>query len=130
MLLDNTLFDELTAQARLNPRLRQHYDLRDSADDTSMRMLNALEPGTVIPVHRHTTSEDVVCLRGAVEEVLFDDAGEEVQRFRLVAGSEVIAVHVPMGVYHTCQSLMSGSVILEFKNGKYDPETTEEVMGR
>ena len=129
MVLNNELFDRLTAQAKASPRLRQNYDLRDSVDDESQRMLNAIEPSTVIPVHRHTaTSEDVIVLRGRAEEVFFDNKGNETGRFLLIPGSESPAVHVPMGQYHTCRSLESGTVIMEFKNTKYDPETTEDYL--
>ena len=129
MVLNNELFDTLTAQAKASPRLRQNYDLRDSEDDESQRMLNAIEPGTVIPVHRHTaTSEDVIVLRGRAEEVFVDDKGNETSRFLLTLGGETPAIHVPMGQYHTCRSLESGTIIMEFKNTKYDPETTEDYM--
>ena len=65
MKIDNTLLDELTAQAQASPRLRMNMDLRNSAADTSQRMLNAIEPGSVVPIHRHQkTSETVVVLRG------------------------------------------------------------------
>lgn len=129
MRLDNLLLDELTAQAKESPRLRMNYDLRDSSEDGSMRMLNALEPGTVIPIHRHNdTSEDVICLRGVVEEILYNADGVEIDRFRLAPGTECMACHVPINQYHTCISLESGSVIVEFKNGKYDKETTEDFL--
>ena len=134
MYIDKTLLDQLTAQAKASPRVRQHYDLRDSSDDESQRMLNAIEPGTVIPIHRHTqTSEDVVILRGRAEEVFYDNTGKETGRYEtgrylLVPGSDTPAIHVPMGQYHTCQSLASGTVIIEFKNTKYDPETTEDIL--
>ena len=119
----------LTAQAQSSPRLRMHYDLRDSVDDESQRMLNAIEPGTVIPVHRHTgTSEDVVVLRGRAEELFFDGQGNETGHWLLVPGSDTPAIHVPRGQYHTCRSLESGTVIIEFKNTKYDPETTEDFL--
>jgi cupin fold WbuC family metalloprotein len=96
-----------------------------------MRMLNALEPGTVVPIHRHSeTSEDVICIRGCVEEVLYDAEGKEVARYRLQPGTECLACHVPMDQYHTCISLESGSVIVEFKNGKYDPLTTEIFLNQ
>ena len=100
-----------------------------------MRMLNAIEPGTVIPVHRHTmTSEDVVVLRGRAEEVLYDDHGNEEFRILLTPGGvepgSFPAIHVPMGQYHTCQSLENGTVIIEFKNTKYDPERSEELLVR
>lgn len=106
-----------------------HFDLRDSEQDGSMRMLNAVEPGTVIPIHRHNeTSEEVVVIRGKVEEILYDAQGQETERYVLEAGSGCVACHVPMGCYHTCRSLASGSVILEFKNGRYDPHTTEDFL--
>jgi len=102
MVIDKKLFDELSEKARKSERLRMNYDLRDSSEDGSMRMLNAIEPGTVIPVHRHTmTSEDVVVLRGRAEEVLYDEHGGVMERWLMTPGGSeggsVPAVHVPMG---------------------------------
>ena len=129
MVIDELLLDVLKEKAKANPRHRMHYDLRDSEDDGSMRMLNAIEPETVIPIHRHAdTSEDVIVLRGEAVEVLFDSEGREVERYRMAAGSECMACHVPKGMYHTCRSIKSGTVIFEFKNGKYDPNGTEEFL--
>lgn len=129
MIIDKTLLVNLTAQAQASPRLRMNLDLRDSKNDESQRMLNAIEPGTVIPIHRHTgTSEDVIVLRGRAEEVFYDNNGYEIGRWLLVPGSDTPAIHVPIGQYHTCQSLESGTVIIEFKNTKYDPETTEDFL--
>lgn len=130
LLSDVAFLNALTEKAKVSERLRMHYDLRDSDKEQSMRMLNALEPGTVIPIHRHNdTSEDVVCIRGCVEEVLYDDNGNEVVRLQLSPKSGVIHCHVPAKQFHSCQSLESGSVIIEFKNGKYNPCTTEEFFG-
>ena len=99
----------LTSLAQSSPRLRIPYVLRNSDEPQSQRMLNAIEPGTVIPVHRHTmTSEDVVVLRGRAEEVFFDVDGNEMARFTLVPGGESPAIYVPMGQYHTCRSLEGG----------------------
>ena len=129
MKIDKELLDELTEEAKGNPRHRMHYDLRDSDEDGSMRMLNAIEPETVIPVHRHAeTSEDVIVLRGEAVEVLYDSQGREVERYHMVAGGDCVACHVPKGMFHTCKSLRSGTVIFEFKNGKYDPNGTEEFL--
>lgn len=129
MVIDKELLDDLTERAKKSPRLRMNMDLRDSANDESQRMLNAIEPGTVIPVHRHNmTSEDVIILRGRAEEVFYDASGQETVRFLLVPGGDIPAVHVPMGQYHTCQSLESGTVIIEFKNTRYDSEKTEERL--
>lgn len=131
MKITQTFMDELTAKAKVSPRLRMHYDLRDSSDDSSQRMLNAIEPGTAIPIHKHDgTSEDVIVLRGCVEEVFYDETGKETKRFRLEPDSSIVALHVPMGQYHTCQSLASGSIIMEFKNGKYDPKKTEDLLAK
>ena len=131
MNFDNLLLNRISDMARKNPRKRQHYDLRDSEDDTCMRMLNAIEPETVIPIHRHTmTSEDVVVLRGKAEEVLYDDNGNELDRILMKPGSECMGCHVPKGQYHTCLSLESGTVIIEFKNTKYDPEKSEEFFNK
>lgn len=129
MVIDRKLLDGLTGQAMCSPRLRMNLDLRDSAEDQSQRMLNAIEPGTVIPIHRHSmTSEDVLVLRGKAEEVFFDAEGRETERFILEPGGKMMAVHIPKGQYHTCRSLASGTVILEFKNTKYDPQKTEELL--
>jgi cupin fold WbuC family metalloprotein len=129
MLIDKALLDDLTEKAKDSPRHRANYDLRDSADDDSQRMLNAIEPGTLIPVHRHLrTSEDVAILRGKAEEVFYDSEGHVVSRCLLSPGGDVPAVHVPIGQYHTTLSLESGTVIMEFKNTKYDPQTTEFLV--
>ena len=133
MIIDTELLNKLTAQAKASPRLRMHLDLRDSQEDESQRMLNAVEPGTVIPIHRHRgTSEDVIVLRGRVEEVFFDADGHETGRFPLSSGGvdsvSAPAIHVPIDQYHTLLSLESGTVVIEFKNGKYDPEETEDYL--
>lgn len=131
MVIDKELLDSLTEQAKASPRLRVNYDLRDSKDDDSQRMLNAIEPGTVIPVHRHTmTSEEVIVLRGKAEEVFFDENGKETKHFLMIPNGEIVAVHVPIGQYHTCRSLESGTVIMEFKNTKYDSKTTEDFYNK
>ena len=113
MLITTDLLNILTSQAQSSPRLRMHYDLRDSEEDQSQRMLNAIEPGTVIPVHRHTmTSEDVIMLRGRAGEVFFDVDGNETARFTLFLGGESPAIHVPMGQYHTCRRRESERVFI------------------
>lgn len=129
MRIDNILLDSLTEQAKDSPRLRMNFDLRNSAADTSQRMLNAIEPGSVVPVHRHrTTSETVVCLRGSLIEEFYDDCGALVESFEVVAGGECSALNIPAGVWHTLRSLESGTVILEVKDGGYVPIGEEDVM--
>ena len=122
MLIDQSLLDELTEQAKVSPRLRMNRDLRNSASDTSQRMLNAIEPGSVVPVHRHpATSETLVVLRGRVVEEYYSSEGAVVETYELAAGSAVCALNIPAGQWHTLRSLESGTVILEMKDGSYEP---------
>lgn len=129
--IDTALLDSLTEQAKASPRLRMNLDLRTSDADTSQRMLNAIEPGSVVPVHRHRgTSETVVCLRGSLVEEFYSSAGEVEASFVVAAGGECCALNIPAGVWHTLRSLESGTVILEVKDGAYVPIGEEDVMRR
>lgn len=134
MLLDNELFDKVLSAAEASPRGRMHFDLRTSIEspdweDSSQRMLNVLTPGTVIPIHRHPdTSETVIVLRGAVEEVFFASDGSVLERHELRYGGPCPGIQVPRGVYHTCRCLEPGSVIFEAKDRAYDPEKTEDLL--
>ena len=129
MNIDKTLLDNLSAQAKASPRLRMNMDLRDSAEDQSQRMLNALEPGTVLPIHRHRkTSETVAILRGRAVQYLYDDNGCETDSVLLEAGGEVPAMQVEMGQWHRLEALESGTVIVEFKNGAYEPIGPEDIL--
>lgn len=122
MKITQALLDDLTAQAKASPRLRMNYDLRNSAADGSQRMLNAIEPGSPLPIHRHTkSSETVVCLRGRLQEVFYNDAGEETEVIELALGSDCVALNIPIGQWHTVRVLESGTVILECKDGQYEP---------
>ena len=122
MIIDNTLLDNLTAQAQASPRLRMNLDLRNSAEDTSQRMLNAIEPGSEVPVHRHQkTSETVVMIRGRAVQHFYDEQGALTESVLLEVGGPVPAIQVPMGVWHRLESLESGTVIVEFKDGPYEP---------
>ena len=129
MKITQALLDDLTAQAKASPRLRMNYDLRNSAEDGSQRMLNALEPGSPLPIHRHTkSSETVVCLRGRLQEVFYSDAGEETEVIELAPGSDCVALNIPIGQWHTVRALESGTVILECKDGPYEPLREEDVI--
>ena len=130
MKITQVILDELTAKAKESPRLRMNLDLRDSAEDTSQRMLNAIEPGSPLPIHRHqNTSETVVCLRGRLVEEFYDDL-ERIctERIELSPNGPVVALNIPAGQWHTVQSLESGTGILEMKNGKYEPISDVDVL--
>ena len=119
----------LSAQANANPRLRQSYDLCNSPEDMSQRMLNALEPGTVMPVHRHhTSSETVVILRGKIQWVFYDDNGKETERVTLDANGEPRMLNVERDRLHSLVCLESGSVLYESKDGAYHPLEEDEIM--
>ena len=123
MKITQTLLDDLTVKAKESPRLRMNMDLRNSAEDQSQRMLNAIEPGSPLPIHRHQkTSETVVCLRGRLVEEFYDDLERTcTERIELSPNGPVMALNIPAGQWHTVQALESGTVILEMKDGKYEP---------
>ena len=129
MKLDKKLFAEIAEQAAASPRLRMHYDLRDSADENGQRMMNVLLPGTKSAIHRHTnTSEVVICIQGSCIERLYDDNGNETECITLTAGGEVPGLVIPTAVYHSLEATDAMSVIVEAKAGKYDPVMTEEFL--
>ena len=130
MKITQALLDELTAKAKASPRLRMNYDLRNSAEDGWQRMLNAIEPGSPLPIHRHRhSSETVVCLRGRLQEVFYNEAGED-EVFELAPCSDCAALNIPIGQWHTVRVLESGTVILECKDGPYDPLQPEDMIVR
>ena len=129
MKITQALLDELTAKAKASPRLRMNLDLRNSAEDQSQRMLNAIEPGSPLPIHRHQkSSETVVCLRGRLVEEYYDEL-ERIctERIELSPNSPVVALNIPAGQWHTVQALESGTVILELKNGAYEPLQDSDI---
>lgn len=131
MKITQALLDTLTTQAQGSPRLRMNLDLRNSVDDTSQRMLNAIEPGSVVPIHRHQhTSETVVCLRGRIVEEFYDEL-ERIctEAIVLSPNSPTVALNIPAGQWHTVRSLESGTVILEVKDGPYEPISPEDILG-
>lgn len=129
MIIDTDLLNALTAQAKASPRLRMNFDLRNTPDDQSQRMLNALEPGTVMPIHRHqNTSETVVVLRGKVKWLYYDDKGELTDTILVEAGGDICGLSVPMGQWHSLECLETGSVILETKDGVWEALGEEDIL--
>lgn len=128
--INNALLEHLTEQAKASPRLRMNYDLRNSPEDGSQRMLNAIEPGSPLPIHRHKyTSETVVCLCGRFVEEFYDEL-ERIctDAIELTPGGPNSLVNVPAGQWHTVRALESGSVLLEMKDGKYEPLGPEDIL--
>ncbi len=130
MKITQAILDQLTEQAKASPRLRMNLDLRNGEDDQSQRMLNAIEPGSPLPIHRHQkTSETVVCLRGRLVEEYYDEL-ERIctERIELSPNGPIVALNIPAGQWHTVKALESGTVILEMKNGKYEPISDVDVL--
>ena len=129
MTIDSEILDSLTSLAKASPRLRMNYDLRTTRDDASQRMLNALEPGTVLPIHRHRkTTEVVVILRGSARQYFYDDCGRETDAVTITAGSSCPAMSIEKGRWHRIESLQSGTVIFEAKDGKYEALSEEDIL--
>ena len=130
MKITQSILDELTAKAKENPRLRMNLDLRNSAEDQSQRMLNAIEPGSPLPIHRHQkSSETVVCLRGRLVEEFYDELERTcTEAIELSPNGPTLAVNIPAGQWHTVRSLESGTVILEMKDGKYEPISDADIL--
>lgn len=128
--ITQALLDKLTEQAKASPRLRMNMDLRNSAEDKSQRMLNAIEPGSPMPIHRHQkTSETVVCLRGRLVWEFYDELERICTDYiELTPNGQVVALNVPAGQWHTVKALESGSVILECKEGAYAPLQDCDVL--
>jgi len=125
MEINKDFLDKFFEQAVVNPRLRQNLDLRTSANDNSQRMLNALLPGTVVPIHRHPQStENVLLLCGKIVEVICDENGNEIERIHLDPIVGNYGCVVPQGAWHTVE-VLEPSVIYEAKDGKYGEDGSE-----
>ena len=129
MIIDKKLMDELSAQAKDNPRFRQSYDLRTTLEDKSQRMLNALEPGTIMPIHRHrNSSESMVMVRGKLIERIYDDNGNLTKEFVMEPCGQYPMVQIEKGCWHSLEVLKEGTVIFESKDGAYEPLSNTDIM--
>ena len=129
MVLTIEILDALSAKAKASERLRMNYDLRTSLADQSQRMLNALEPGTELPIHRHTTtSETIVLLRGSIKEMFYDNKGDLTESIVLKAGTEPCAMNIPKGVWHNLECLEPGTILFEAKDGAFEPRREEDIL--
>ena len=130
MKITQAILDKLTEEAKASPRLRMNYDLRNSDADQSQRMLNAIEPGSPLPIHRHRkTSETVVCLRGRLVEEYYDELARIcTEAIELSPNGPVVAVNIPAGQWHTVRALESGTVIMEVKDGAYEAISEGDIL--
>ena len=127
MIITNEILYELTEKAKASPRLRANLDLRNSPDDLSQRMLNALEPGTIMPIHRHKgSSETCVCIRGHFEEYFYDSEGRITETVDMRPGGAVL--NIEKGQWHSLRCLESGTILVEAKDGAYRPLDEDEIF--
>lgn len=128
MFFDNSFFEDLSKKATESPRLRVNFDLRNSPEDGSQSMLNALEPGTVLPIHRHRKSSEImVVIKGSVKETFYNESGEMTSTWILKSGENSI-IEIPVGQWHSLECLESGTIIYESKDGKYEPTSSEDIL--
>jgi len=129
MVIDKTLLNQVSAQAKASPRLRMNYNFHQSLDDKCHRFLNAVEPGTVVPIHKHPTKdESFVILRGKVRVTIHNDDGSVMEDVVLSQESGNYGVGIPKNVWHKLESLESGSVIFECKEGPFVPHDAEGIL--
>lgn len=127
-IIDQALLDSLCDNARGNPRLRMNHNFHDGPDAPAQRLLNALEPGTAIPVHRHPhTSETYVVLKGKIQVKIFNEDGTPAETALLAANSDRLGVHIPAGIWHGLEVLES-AVIFEVKDGPYTPISPDNIL--
>ena len=128
-VIDESLLDSVSAQAKASPRLRMNYNFHQSLDDKCHRFLNAVEPGTEVPIHRHSTKdESFVVLRGKVKVTTYNDDGSVNESVVLCQEAGRYGVDIPKNVWHNIESLAPNSVIFECKEGPFVPHEVEGVM--
>lgn len=129
MVIDKQTLDSLTKQAKASPRLRMNLNFHESLDEKCHRFLNAVEPGTVVPIHRHPTKDETfVLLRGKVRVTTHNDDGSIIEDVILNLEEGRYGMNIPKGVWHKVESLESGSILFESKEGPFVPHEVEGVM--
>lgn len=129
MIIDNSLLNTVSAQAKESPRLRMNFNFHEAMDSKAQRLLNALEIGTDLPIHRHRhTAETYLLLRGKIRVMFYNDDKTETEFFMLDPISGNYGVHIPAGQWHTLEVLESDSVIFEVKDGPYTPLSEGDLL--
>lgn len=128
-IIDQQLLDRVSGQAQNHPRLRMNHNFHDSVEANVQRLLNALEPGTQLPIHRHRhTEETYVLLRGRIKVMYYDDHGTETDSTVLDPNESTYGIHIPIGQWHSLEVLEPGTVIFEVKEGPYAPLGAEDML--
>lgn len=128
-IIDNKLLNQISAEAAENIRLRKNFNLHASLDDKVQRLLNALEPGTILPIHRHKhTDETYFIVRGSLNVKLYDVQKQLIEEVELNPAIGTYGVSIPAGQWHTIEVKESGTVIFEVKEGPYSALSKEDIL--
>ena len=128
-LIDNNLLDKVSAQAKVSPRLRMNYNFHQSLEDKCHRFLNAVEPGTMVEIHRHPTKdESFVLLRGRVRVNTYKDDGTVIESVVLCPEEGLYGVDIPKNVWHNLEAIEPDSVFFECKEGPFVPHEKEGIL--
>ena len=129
MIIDTELLDKVTEQAKASPRLRMNYIFHQSLDELCHRFINAVEPGTVVPIHRHPTKDETfVILRGKVRVTTHRDDGSIIEDVVLCAEEGRYGVNIPKGVWHKLECIEEDSVIFECKEGPFVEHEVDGIL--
>lgn len=129
MVIDKALLDKVTVEAKSSPRLRMNYNFHQSLDEKCHRFLNAVEPGTEVPIHRHPTKDETfVLLRGRVRVTTHYDDGTIIEDIVLCPEDGMYGVNIPKGIWHKVESLASGSCFFECKEGPFVPHEKDGIL--
>lgn len=127
-IIDGPLVDEVIDAARQSPRLRMNYNFHEDLSDKCQRLLNALEPGTVMPIHHHKVDEMWVVIKGRLRLTIHNDEGEIVESYVLSPSDEMYGANIPTGTWHSLECIETGTVIVEVKEGPYIPHEIGGIL--
>ena len=128
-IIDEQLLKEVSAQAKDSPRLRMNYNFHQSLDEKCHRFLNAVEPGTIVPVHHHSTKDETfVLLCGRVRVNTYNDDGSIIESIELSPNDGRYGVNIPKGVWHKLECIEEDSVIFECKEGPFVPHEKDGIL--
>lgn len=129
MIITEELLNQVSSQAKKSPRLRMNYNLHERLDDKTHCFFNAMEPGTIVPIHRHKdTAETFMLVRGKMRVVFYDDNRNIIEDTILSTDNGNFGVHIPVGVWHWVEILEPNTITFEVKEGPYEPLHEEDIM--
>lgn len=127
-VINQELLDSVIAKAKISPRLRMNYNLHSDLNDKCQRLLNAMEPGTIMPIHHHKVAEVYILLQGRIRVMTYDEKGNENSSVILDPMEGNYGVQIPENTWHSLEVFESGSVIFEVKEGPYIPHETGGIL--